>query len=224
MFSMQWINVMSCKADWNWGNRSAAHSFLYSVHFDPVERERGVTGGFGFISKPLKRVIFLADLSQICFPKKEMTATSTALGSWARLEEPNYKELNLFIGKHCHSTVIRGKRNPTRQKDSRTPRLRANCQDQRGALPFACLITYIHFPCLSENITYFLHCRFWHNIIQVRNTAPTKLSRAIIIKTNLSTRITVFSVFYLQSTLICWDLMSHIWKNSTRRSHTLTIV
>lgn len=71
------------------------------------------------------------------FPQKEMTATSTALWSWARLDEPNYKELNLFIGKHCYSTVIRGKRNPTRRKDSRTPRLHANCQDQVEVLTFS---------------------------------------------------------------------------------------
>lgn len=75
------------------------------------------------------------------FPEKEMTATFTAHGSWARREQPNYKELNLFIGKHCaHSTVIRGKRNSARRKDSRTPRLRANCQDQQDVLPLSCFL------------------------------------------------------------------------------------
>lgn len=40
-----------------------------------------VSEGFEFISKPLKRVVFHVDLSRICFPQKEVSATSTALGS-----------------------------------------------------------------------------------------------------------------------------------------------
>lgn len=118
---MQWINVKSHKAETNWVNLST-HS-PKTVHSHLVTTENRETWGFGFISKPLKRVIFLADLSRIYFPEKEMTATSTALGSGARLEQANYKKLNLFIEKHCYSTVIGVKGT---HQDSRMPRLNAN--------------------------------------------------------------------------------------------------
>lgn len=54
-----------------------------------------------------------------------MSATSTALGSWASLEQAIYKKLNLFIGKQSHSTRIREK-----QESSKTERQ----SDQQEAL------------------------------------------------------------------------------------------
>lgn len=92
-----------------------------------------------------------------------MTATSTALGSWARLEQPNYKELNLFIGKHGYSTVIGVKGTlqdrKTGGRQGYAPTVKINKELGRS---LALKLKFI-FLCLSENIklsSYFLHCPF----------------------------------------------------------------
>lgn len=183
IFSLQWIHVTSYKAD-RW--RESVCSLVPTSHSVPVESETGGTGGLWVHHWTSEKGRLLSDLGRICFPKKEMIATSTALGSWAKLEEPNYKELNLFLGKHRYRTVIWGERNPARRKDSRTPRTRANGQPQQGAVP---LRTYVRVPCLYGNIQlshYFLHFQCCPSL-WVRNAAPTNLSPAITLAGILST-------------------------------------
>lgn len=69
------------------------HSYI-SVHFDPVKIEGGVTEGFGFVSKPLKRVIFLTDLSQNRFPKRKWLQPPLSLGHELDLSSQTTKSLN----------------------------------------------------------------------------------------------------------------------------------
>lgn len=118
-----------------------------------------------------KRVIFLSDLRRICFPlKKEMTATSTALWSWARLGLAIRKKINLFIGKHCCGIEGRSRANCARRKRSRGSL--GNCHYQRSDVPSTRLWKWNWFV-LWKHLIAGLLLRFWHLGSQWRSSSSS---------------------------------------------------
>lgn len=93
IFSMQWINVRSHKTETEIEVICLHTRFYISDLFDAAKTESGVTEGFGFISKPLKRVIILADLNRICFPKRKWLQPPLHLGHELDLSSQTTKSL-----------------------------------------------------------------------------------------------------------------------------------